>query len=257
MIAIGTAGWTIPRAVAASFPGDGSHLARYSRVLSSAEINSSFHRPHRFSTYERWAAATPAGFRFAVKLPKAITHQARLRNCESLLDRFVAEVIGLGDKLGVLLVQLPPSLAFEGPVVDAFFAALRARHPGAVACEPRHASWFEVDADDALVHWRSARVAADPAKWPAAARPGGWTGGLVYHRWHGSPRTYWSSYDDAWLGARAAEIAPAIRDHDVWCLFDNTVSGAALGDALRFAASLDGGGRLDLSGDRVPRLPAP
>ena len=238
MIAIGTAGWVIPRAMADSFPGGGSHLARYAGVLSCVEINSSFHRPHRVSTYERWAAATPAGFRFTVKLPKTITHEARLLDSEALLDRFFAEVAGLGGKLAALLVQLPPSLVFERPVVDAFFGALRERHPGAVACEPRHASWFESDADDALVHWRSARVAADPAQSPAVARPGGWKGGPAYYRWHGSPRTYWSSYDDAWLGARAAEVAPSIRGHDVWCLFDNTASGAALGDALCFAAAV-------------------
>src|SRR5581483_5485928 len=103
---IGTAGWAVTeRPVAAEA---GSHLERYARKLNAVEINSSFHRPHRTSTYARWAAATPADFRFAVKLPKAMTHERNLKDCGALLDRFMAEVAGLGEKLGVLLVQLPP-----------------------------------------------------------------------------------------------------------------------------------------------------
>ena len=71
---IGTAGWSIPRQVAPHFPGEGTHLHRYARVLHCVEINSSFHRPHAAATYARWAASAPAEFRFSVKIPRAITH---------------------------------------------------------------------------------------------------------------------------------------------------------------------------------------
>src|SRR4051812_45508332 len=78
-ILVGTAGWTIPRASAHRFTGAGTHLYRNARVLTCAEINSSFHRPHTAATYARWSASTPAGSRFAVTMPRTITHQGRLR----------------------------------------------------------------------------------------------------------------------------------------------------------------------------------
>src|SRR6195952_3089796 len=105
---IGTAGWSVASRYLSQVPTGGSHLERYARHLNAVEINSSFHRPHRTATYQRWAQSTPHDFRFSVKLPKAITHEAGLADCGALLDRFVEEVTGLGDKLSVLLVQLRP-----------------------------------------------------------------------------------------------------------------------------------------------------
>src|SRR5690349_2461308 len=112
-IKIGTAGWSIPRVTAAELPSAGSGLQRYAARFNCTEINSSFYRPHQPKTYARWATTTPAGFRFALKLPKAITHEARLVEVGDRLAAFREEASGLGDKLGPLLVQLPPSLAFE------------------------------------------------------------------------------------------------------------------------------------------------
>src|ERR1700712_4298573 len=117
---VGTAGWSVPWRYAAEMPPGDSHLARYARRLDAAEINSSFQRPHQRKTYQRWAQSTPAGFRFSVKLPKSISHEQGLAGCGALLDRFMAEVAGLGDKLGVLLLQLPPKFALEKRVADRF-----------------------------------------------------------------------------------------------------------------------------------------
>ena len=77
-ILIGTAGWSLPGAHFGLFPRDGSHLERYATRFSCVEINSSFYRPHRQETYARWAASVPENFRFAVKMPRTITHHARL-----------------------------------------------------------------------------------------------------------------------------------------------------------------------------------
>lgn len=77
-LVIGTAGWSIPARHAQAVPAEGSQLQRYATALGGVEINSSFYRPHRPETYARWAASTPASFRFAVKCPRAITHEARL-----------------------------------------------------------------------------------------------------------------------------------------------------------------------------------
>ena len=231
-IRIGTAGWSIPKEHAAPFPVAGSHLERYGAVLNAVEINSSFYRPHRTATYERWAASVPEDFRFAVKVPKAITHERRLKDVGDLLDRFLSEVGGLGPKLGPLLVQLPPSLTFQPGVADRFLSELRSRVEGSIVCEPRHASWFTPEVEALLDELRIARVAADPAPVPGADEPGGWRG-LSYYRLHGSPRIYYSAYSAEYLAAIAEVLArDAAAGVETWCIFDNTAAFAATGDAL-------------------------
>jgi uncharacterized protein YecE (DUF72 family) len=88
VIRIGTAGWNIPRQSGQRFTSAGTHLERYGRALGCVEINSSFYRPHRRSTYARWAARVPDEFRFAVKLTRAITHDMRLQAWRAPLDQF-------------------------------------------------------------------------------------------------------------------------------------------------------------------------
>jgi uncharacterized protein YecE (DUF72 family) len=228
MVLVGTAGWSIPRAAADRFPGSGSHLERYARVLPVAEINSCFHRPHSAETYAKWASATPPRFRFAVKLTRAITHEGELRRARAPLERFLEETAGLGAKRGPVLVQLPPSLAFERRVAATFFDRLRAQYAGDVVCEPRHQSWFTASAEALLVRFRVARVAADPALAEGADAPGGWDG-LAYYRLHGSPRKYWSRYTRADI-ERLAQVTACVPG--AWCIFDNTASGAAIENAL-------------------------
>jgi uncharacterized protein YecE (DUF72 family) len=239
-IYIGTAGWSIPRASARRFTGGGTHLSRYARVFGCAEINSSFHRPHAAATYEKWAASVPAGFRFAVKLPRAITHDNALRRARVPLERFLGQVSGLGNKCGLLLVQLPPSHEFDRRVTAKFFDLLRARHTGLVVCEPRHASWFTPAAAALLEGHRIARVAADPAPVTGGEAPGGWPG-LVYFRLHGSPRKYWSAYGQEQIAGLARSLRAAPPGVDAWCIFDNTASGAAIENAWELLGRLDEG----------------
>ena len=176
-VIVGNAGWSIPRASAADFTGEGTHLERYGRRLCGAEIS------------------------------------------------------GLGEKRGPILVQLPPSFAFDARVAGRFLALLRARHDGPVVCEPRHATWASAAAATLLSQHEVARVAADPAPFPEAAVPGGWPG-LVYYRLHGSPRTYWSRYDALRLGAWADALRRVPARSEAWCVFDNTASGAAIANAI-------------------------
>lgn len=224
-VRIGTAGWGIPAGARAHFPAAGSQLERYAARLNAVEINSSFYRPHRRATYERWAGAVPPDFRFSAKVPRSITQEKRLTDCDDLLDRFLNEVTGLGARLGVLLTQLPPSLVCDAERVDRFFRALAAAG-AAMACEPRHASWFTPDADAALKALGVARVAADPPRAPTDGVPGGDTR-LAYWRLHGSPRIYYSDYAQDALAA----LAPKLRADD-WCIFDNTAAFHATGNAL-------------------------
>lgn len=220
---IGTAGWAIRPEHKALFPGDGPHLARHAARLNAVEIDSSFYRPHRAATYARWARETPDGFAFSVKMPRAVTHEARLNG--GPLAEFLAQCSALGGKLGCVLIQLPPSLAFTP---TDFFDRFRDLHDGPAALEPRHKSWFTPEAKVLLVRHRIARVAADPPVGPFA--PGGWRG-FEYWRLHGSPKIYYSDYDTGFLRALAGRMGP-----DAWAIFDNTALGCATPNAFSLAA---------------------
>lgn len=232
-IFVGCAGWSLRKELADWFPSTGTHLERYSNRFNAVEINSSFYRPHRQSTYVRWAESTPESFRFAVKMPKQITHLKRLVDVDEQVDQFLSETSGLGDKLGMILVQLPPSLALEPLVAESFFTQLRRKCAAPISCEPRHRTWFEPMADELFVEKEISRVAADPAIVPAAADPGG-CDRVVYFRWHGSPRIYYSTYDDDVLRKLSTRlVATAKQADDVWCIFDNTAEGEATRNAIR------------------------
>lgn len=230
---IGCAGWSIPSRYATHFgPGD-SLLARYATRFEVVEINSSFYRPHQRATYARWAASVPSSFRFSVKLPRTLSHDSGLVGVGPLLDRFLEEVTGLGDTLGALLLQLPPSLVLDMRRAGSFFRALRRRTPVPVACEPRHASWFSTQADALLQRHAISRAAVDPARVAAAALPGG-AQAWHYWRWHGSPRMYYSDYPDAALVSLAAQMAQQPGQAQApWVIFDNTAHGFAIANALR------------------------
>lgn len=227
---IGCAGWTIPREHRLLFPEAGSHLERYAARFPAVEINASFYRAIRPATYARWAEAVPEDFCFAVKVPRQITHIGRLKDI-SALDPFLSSVQALGEKLGPLLLQLPPSLALEAGSVRPFLQALRERFSGEVVCEARHASWFTAEGEALLQEFRIARVATDPPLLPEAGRPGGWTG-LAYFRLHGSPRMYYSAYSPDFLEALAQTLREWAGSAPVWCIFNNTAAGAAVADAL-------------------------
>lgn len=203
--------------------------------MSCAEINSSFYREHAFETYRKWATLTPARFKFSVKIPSVITHEQQLRRARAPLRKFLDDLTGLGRKLGPLLIQLPPSLEFKSRTAQTFFTVLRDEFDGAVVCEPRHASWFQSRSEEVLIRYRISRVATDPTRIDEARVPGGWirgSGSIAYYRLHGSPRKYWSSYERSKLEAWAEEIASLPSSVKVWCIFDNTASGAALDNAL-------------------------
>jgi len=218
--------------MATQFPPTGSALERYAARMPGVEINSSFYRSHRPATWARWAASVPAGFRFAVKMPRTISHERRLIDCEALLATFLEETASLGEKLAVLLLQLPPTLVWQSRSVEDFLSRLTASTSAVIVCEPRHPSWFRGEADCLLAQFGVARAAADPARAPAAAYPGG-SQGLHYWRLHGSPRIYWSAYDPARLACYAAHLREGrAAGRPVWCILDNTAAGAALANAL-------------------------
>lgn len=235
-IYIGTAAWAIPkeyRAVFSAQPEDDprSQLARYSGLLNAVEINSSFYRDHRPATYERWRDSVPEGFLFSVKLSREFTHVQRLRKGEKSLHETLAAVRGLGNRLGPLLVQLPPGLKFASADAAGFFAELRDEYGGAVVLEPRHMSWNAPAALDLQRQFGLSRVQADPEPYPGAnILP---AEDVIYHRLHGSPEIYRSLY----TAERISHCARRLREtagtgRQAWCIFDNTTYGHATMNAL-------------------------
>jgi uncharacterized protein YecE (DUF72 family) len=188
-------------------------------------------------SYAKWAESTPHDFRFAVKIPRTITHEHQLRRVRVPLQRFLRETDGLGGKRGPLLIQLPPSHSFDARLAGRFLELLRREYHGAVVCEPRHETWFSSRADALLVRFDVARVAADPPPTVGADTPGGWAG-LVYYRLHGAPRKYWSKYGASDLRGLENSLHTASPAVDAWCVFDNTASGAAFENAFELSEVL-------------------
>ena len=200
-------------------------------MFPCAEINSSFYRPHQQKTYVRWAESVPETFRFSVKMPRTITHELRLRGCESPLRTFLKEADGLGKQLGCFLIQLPPSLALDVRTARAFFSLLRRYTDAPVACEPRHASWFTPKGASVLSAADVSCVWADPP--PVADAEPHDDSKLLYLRLHGSPRIYYSAYDEAFIEGVEARMRQAHDEGKVtWCIFDNTARGEAVPNAL-------------------------
>ena len=221
---VATAAWSVPKSVADRFPPDGSVLERYAAVFKGVEINSTFYRRHRPDTFARWAGSVPDDFRFAVKMPKEITHVRRLKAIEETLDVFMADIAHLGGKIGPLLCQLPPNLAFDRDVAELALTSMRKSHAGEIVIEPRHPTWTSEEARGLLESLAIERVLADP---PVIWSASDFARAPRYIRLHGKPKVYYSAYTDDEIGEFHALAAP-----DGWCVFDNTASGAATENAL-------------------------
>ena len=235
-IRVGLAGWSNPPAKRFERNPGQSHLSYYAAHFPCVEINSSFYRPHQSATYARWRDETPAQFRFSVKMPRSITHESHLKRCANEVLRFYEEIGELRSKLAAVLVQLPPSLEFNGRTVGIFFNTVPRLRGTKIVCEPRHPSWFSSAAENALREAGVSRVAADPARSPGAEAPGGLRR-FAYFRWHGAPRLYYSKYSEEQLAIFAAAVTKN-KAIDTWCVFDNTARHAAWDDALKFTLAL-------------------
>jgi len=232
MTIVGTAAWSIGRDVADRFPVEGSSLSRYAAIMNGVEINSSFYKTHKPETWRRWGDSVPRGFRFSVKLPKRISHELKLVDAEGVFDAFLADAALLGDRLGPLLLQLPPGLVFDSEKVTAFLTHVRRNYRGPLVIEPRHPSWVAPHSSTVLAEHDVTRVHADPAPILNDSRPTG----FQYLRLHGTPKIYYSAYQPAALERFVAALNIASKDS--WCIFDNTASGAALKDAVQLTTML-------------------
>ncbi len=237
---VGTAGWSIPALAADSFESEGSHLERYSRMFNCVEINSSFYREHKPSTYAKWAQSTPEDFRFSVKLLRYFTQEKRLKETGTRLEEILFGFSQLQEKWGALLVQLPPSLEFESLVADVFFAALRKLFKGLIVVEPRHKSWASERALHLLAAHQINKVLADPEPCFVSRLRRQKVEKTIYFRLHGTPDIYKSRYGAEVIERIAIQIKKGLAEgKDVWCTFDNTTFGFGALNAFEIKKTLN------------------
>jgi len=230
---VGTSGWQYRHWKGRFYPAElptARWLEYYARFFDTVELNNPFYRQPELRTFERWRRAVPDGFVYAVKLNRFITHIKRLRIEQDGVERSYGTMAGLGPKLAVVLVQLPPRMKFDLERADRFFS-LVARRRRRHALEPRDASWFGEDALAFLRRRKVALVIGETQHWPTHIAV---TADFVYLRFHGPERRYGSSYDDAALRSWAERIRGwRAEGRDVFAYFNNDEMGYAPRNALR------------------------
>lgn len=227
----GTSGFSYAEWRGAFYPEDlapDAMLGHYAARLPSVEINNTFYRMPSPAVLAGWAGATPAEFRFAVKASRRITHMSKLRNVADPVAYLAKTLAGLGDKLGVVLYQLPPVLRRDDALLGDFLGLLPRDQPAAL--EIRHASWLD-DAVYSLLEGRNvALVAGDPEE-------GGPVVPLVPTADFGYLRLRAADYSDAELAAWQARLA-AQPWRDVFAFFKHETRGPEF--ALRLQALAEG-----------------
>ncbi len=245
---IGTSGWHYqhwkggfyPPGVAAS-----RWLGYYAERFATVELNNAFYRLPEASTFAGWASAVPDGFVVAVKASRYLTHVRRLHDAAGPVGLLVERASHLGDKLGPILLQLPPTLRVDAAGLDRTLAAFPASVR--VAVEPRHDSWFVDDTRAVLESRGAALCLADggPSR-PPLWRTASW-GYVRFHRGRGRPESCYGRAALATWAGRLAGLWPASAD--VFAYFNNDAHGCAVRDARRFATAV---ARAGLEPTRVP-----
>lgn len=229
-IRIGTSGWTYKHWQEVFYPAEcpqSKWLEYYTDHFDTVELNASFYRLPNPKTFENWRARTPDNFLWSVKASKYITHTKRLKDPVEPLKRLYDAAAGLGEKLGVILIQLPPNLVFDETLFRDFCDKLNPgiRH----TLEPRHASWLNDNAYAILKEFNMALCISDTAgRYPSAEEI---TADFVYVRLHGSQELYASGYTEDELQNWAQKIRSWNRDTFIY--FDNDFEGNAIKDAKR------------------------
>lgn len=236
---IGTSGWSYEHWRDCFYRGISRKdwLKFYAEHFSALEINASFYRLQTPETFRYWAEQTPAGFRFALKANRYLTHNKKLLDPEAsvLIEKDHAQV--LGEKLAAVLWQLPGGLKKDLPRLNGFVDALRQWQEVPHAIEFRHPSWFGDETADCLSRANIAVCQSDAETWPIWQSV---TADFVYLRLHGHTRTYASSYTGSELAAWAVRIADWLaQGKDVHVYFDNDAECASPFNALALQVFLE------------------
>ncbi|GAB4388570.1 MAG: DUF72 domain-containing protein [Thermodesulfovibrionales bacterium] len=229
---IGTSGWHYDHWKGPFYPAEMASrefLGYYAGRFMTAEINSSFYRMPEEKTLRGWAAAVPAGFVFAVKASRYITHMKKLKDPAEPVSRFMKRCGALGGTLGPVLFQLPPRWGYDAERLRGFLDALP--RGGRYAMEFRDPSWWNGEAYGLL---KKRGVAFCVFHLAGETSPREVTARFVYIRLHGPGGAYEGSYSDGDLRGWASEMrAWSGQGRDVFCYFDNDEAGYAARDAMR------------------------
>lgn len=236
---VGTSGWSYPHWDGVLYPpgtGSASRLGRYTERFATVELNGSFYRWPRDTTFAGWRARLPEGFRMSVKAPRGLTHAKRLQDPGLWAGRIASGWHELGDRRGVLVVQLHPAHERDDARLERFLSALP--HWIRVAVELRHPSWHDDAVFALLERHRAAYCVMSGAGLPCVLRA---TTDLVYVRLHGPSREhlYAGSYSDTDLRWWTDRIREWERDgREVWAYFNNDGEGNAVRNALTLRGML-------------------
>jgi uncharacterized protein YecE (DUF72 family) len=232
---VGTSGWQYSHWTGVFYPEElkpKDWLRFYAEHLNTLELNVTFYRQVRGSTFRKWYDTVPADFFFSVKMSRFITHIKRLRIEEESVRRFLDDADALKEKLGVILIQLPPSLKFDRPLMDDFFGHLDPLCRYTV--EARNSTFVSDEFFSLLREHNIAWCVAESAgRYPYHEEL---TASFAYVRLHGRTELYASSYADDELRELAAKILSWSRETYVY--FDNDFSGYAVKNAMTLRGML-------------------
>jgi uncharacterized protein YecE (DUF72 family) len=242
-VLVGTSGWQYDDWSEVLYPRKTPRrrwLEAYAAVFATVEVDAAFYRLPKRETFAEWRRCTPDGFVMAVKASRYLTHIRRLRDPREPVERLMTAAAGLGDRLGPILLQLPPTLAADPAALDTCLQCFP--HGRRVAVEPRHDSWWQPDVRAVLEHHGAALCWVDRRSRPVAPlwRTADW-GYLRLHQGAGAGSRYGEQALRAWVGR--------IRDawsagSNVYVYFNNDTGGAAVYDAMSFARAATRAGLL-------------
>jgi uncharacterized protein YecE (DUF72 family) len=236
---IGTSGWNYPHWKNVFYPPGlpkSKWLEFYTDRFDTVEVNATFYRLPKPKTFENWYERTPEGFLWAIKGNKYITHTKRLRDSKEPLEKLYKAVQNLGEKVGPILFQLPPSLSFHQDLFREFCDNLDSAYRHVL--EIRHPSWIHEHVFQILKENNVAFCLSDTAgRYPYHEVL---TADFLYIRLHGSEKLYASKYKEAELQGWAKKISA--WNMETCLYFDNDYQGHAVADAIRLREILAGGG---------------
>ncbi|MDI1472569.1 hypothetical protein THER_0399 [Thermodesulfovibrio sp. N1] len=235
-IFIGTSGWQYGHWKGIFYPEELKYsewLSYYCKYFSTVEVNVTFYRDVRVSTFEKWYQLTPENFQFSVKLSRQITHFNKLKVNKDLIESFIQKYSTFKYKLGIILIQLPPGLKFDVNLITDFINMLDKKYKYTI--EVRNKTFINDNFFEILKQNNIAFCIADSAgRFPYYETI---TANFIYVRLHGSQKLYASEYSDEELIEWANKIK--VWDKDTYIYFDNDYMGYAVKNALKIKKLLE------------------
>lgn len=199
----------------------------YCEHFNTLELNVTFYRFPSLNVLQNWYRKAPDNFIFSVKVPKAITHESRFEGSQSLAMEFYDMLsLGLAEKLGPVLYQLPPSISYSPEMLDAIISHMDENFKNVI--EFRHISWWRKEVIQTL---SQSNIAFCGVSFPGLIADVMTNIPTAYYRFHGVPKLYYSSYDDAFLEKVVQTLHGDKKIKEAFLYFNNTAEAAALQNA--------------------------